>query len=288
MFHMYVLIFSLHVSALGAALSDSNILVLRACLDIASLLFPLHTTPLSRQQISLLLTSALQCLLKRDVSLNRRLYAWLLGTNASGIVDSHTDADSKSTDTRTSKAYFITYVQKSFLLSVSDLLEQALAWVTVGDKNSCVLPYRILRVLLEKDEVADSVPLLLSNVTSCLKDQMELLRGAGSGQTGFARQFVSGFEIVQVGGGGGGGRKGGKKALLRSEVLSCALQLLVAMEEEVWKWMEKLLVDSLHSAIREEKEEKEEEEEKEKKSLTDVLALVEFTVDVLPLVCVCV
>ena len=202
-------------------------------------------------------------------------------------MDAHTD--STPTDTHTSESYFVTHVRQPFTLSVRALLEEALAGVSAGDKASCVLPYRILRVLLDKAEVADSISSLLTDITGCLKDQLELLGGTGSSQTGLMRQSTSGDEAggMRGGGGGGGGgawKKAGKKGQLKSELVYSALQLLVAMEgERLWGWMRELLARSLQGAAPEE-EERKEEAGRARRYLSEALTLVQFTVDALPLV----
>jgi hypothetical protein len=70
----------LQVSALCGALQDKSVLVSRATLDVILALFPLHRPFLPPSDLILLLSSALLTLLRRDMSLNRRLYSWLLGT----------------------------------------------------------------------------------------------------------------------------------------------------------------------------------------------------------------
>lgn len=74
----------MQVSALKACLEDSAVLVQRNTLDILSIAFPFHDSQLTRADQSEVISSALLVLLRRDMSLNRRLYAWLLGVTAAG------------------------------------------------------------------------------------------------------------------------------------------------------------------------------------------------------------
>ena len=78
---------TLQVCALCSALQDKNVLICRATLDVILTLFPLHRPFLLPSDIVLILSAALETLLRRDMSLNRRLYSWLLGTQVHG--DNH-------------------------------------------------------------------------------------------------------------------------------------------------------------------------------------------------------
>ncbi|KAJ2697412.1 hypothetical protein FB645_005930 [Coemansia sp. IMI 203386] len=88
---------SLMARALAATLTDSKTLVLRAALDLVMTRFPLRTNVFDQRDLTLLLKHAAEVVLKKDMSLNRRLYTWLLGP-------SETDAEQTS--------YFAQYAQK--------------------------------------------------------------------------------------------------------------------------------------------------------------------------------
>lgn len=68
------------MSGLCACLNDPVILVQRNTLEFLLLGFPMHTNFLSKDDQIKLVTNALNTILRRDMSLNRRLYSWLLGT----------------------------------------------------------------------------------------------------------------------------------------------------------------------------------------------------------------
>lgn len=74
------------MQALKACLEDSAVLVQRNTLDVLSTAFPFHSSPLTKQDQAAIIQSALLVLLRRDMSLNRRLYGWLLGVTTTGIV----------------------------------------------------------------------------------------------------------------------------------------------------------------------------------------------------------
>lgn len=247
---------SLQVSSLSAALSDSSTLVLRATLDITSLLFPFHTSSLTLTQNSLLLSSALKCLLKRDVSLNRRLYSWLLGTT---VTNTHADTQKDTSN----KDYFATHVQEAFTGSVVSLLTEA---VDCEDRTSSLVPYRILRTLLDRHEFGNCISSQLCNITACLKEQIDILGTARSSKKGTRFDYRDGRS-------NGEGKKSSKKLQLKNELVHSGVQLLLAIkEEQLWKWMEEELIEGVHRAV--------EDDHK----LNDTLSLVQFTIELLPLV----
>ncbi|KAJ2745082.1 hypothetical protein GGI20_002456 [Coemansia sp. BCRC 34301] len=74
---------ALMARALAATLTDSRTLVLRAVLDLVMTRFPLRTTVFKAKDVVLVMKHAAQVVLKKDMSLNRRLYTWLLGAGES-------------------------------------------------------------------------------------------------------------------------------------------------------------------------------------------------------------
>ena len=75
--------FFIQVSSLCSGLQDSSVLVQRSMLDFLLVAFPMHTGQLTKADLGRVVEAALNVVLRRDMSLNRRLYAWLLGTNTS-------------------------------------------------------------------------------------------------------------------------------------------------------------------------------------------------------------
>ena len=73
------------MSSLKSCLEDSAVLVQRNTLDILSAAFPYHASPHTRSDQTAVIESAILVLLRRDMSLNRRLYAWLLGVTTAGM-----------------------------------------------------------------------------------------------------------------------------------------------------------------------------------------------------------
>ena len=72
------------MEALCLSLEDSSVLVQRGALDLLLLGFPLHQSQFTKPDLIKVLTSAVKVVLRRDMSLNRRLYALLLGMDSNG------------------------------------------------------------------------------------------------------------------------------------------------------------------------------------------------------------
>ena len=74
----------LMIRAFAAALEDENLLVRRAALDILLQNIRINSFTVQKAQKddrAILMRAATGVVLRRDLSLNRRLYTWLLGTD---------------------------------------------------------------------------------------------------------------------------------------------------------------------------------------------------------------
>lgn len=70
------------IRAFAAALEDENLLVRRGALDILLQSMRMDSTAIKNAQpedCAILMRAATSVVLRRDLSLNRRLYTWLLG-----------------------------------------------------------------------------------------------------------------------------------------------------------------------------------------------------------------
>ena len=56
----------------------------RHALELLLTGFPMHNSQLTRPDMVKIANATIKVVLRRDMSLNRRLYAWLLGTDANG------------------------------------------------------------------------------------------------------------------------------------------------------------------------------------------------------------
>lgn len=155
----------LMVKSLCASLLDSNVLVQRNNLEIVLFFFPFYTCldpnertiSLDRADIVHLLSAATQTLLRRDMSLNRRLYAWLLGSDIKGnTIVPETDISNSYQDP---SSYFFEKFSKDLLVeSLAQILHQKLMEMDVEERHHAYLkPFRILVSLLDKPEIGPQV-----------------------------------------------------------------------------------------------------------------------------------
>ncbi|XP_018337342.1 PREDICTED: protein dopey-1 homolog isoform X1 [Trachymyrmex septentrionalis] len=142
------------ISALCAGVQDTSVLVQRSALDFLLIGFPMHNSQLTHPDMILLIKAALVTILRRDMSLNRRLFAWLLGTEVStSILKKKNHA---ITDTKESVTYFDMYSKEMLVEAIKYLLKE------VCEENSQDLkPYRILVSLLDKVDIG---PIILDDI----------------------------------------------------------------------------------------------------------------------------
>jgi hypothetical protein len=154
----------LMMSGLCACLNDAVILVQRNTLEFLLLGFPLHTALLPQSDVIKLVTNSLNTILRRDMSLNRRLYSWLLGTevlNANrNLMETDLNesislnSDSDSSKSSNAVSYFEHY-SKPILIKA--LRITFLNSIPTADLR----PYKILLSLLDKVEIG---PVVLDSI----------------------------------------------------------------------------------------------------------------------------
>lgn len=122
------------VNGICSSLLDDNVLVQRAILDLLISAFPLHTKLLLKQDLVSIITAALTVLLRRDISLNRRLFSWFRNS-----LDSNPAKPSRKGDHYFDK-YSKTLVSQAFVLCLTVSFN--------GVVCNSVLPAQILYLLL--------------------------------------------------------------------------------------------------------------------------------------------
>lgn len=157
--------YQLMVRALCASLVDANVLVQRNNLEIILFFFPFYTCldpderaiPLLRRDIVHILSAATQTLLRRDMSLNRRLYAWLLGSDIKGNTIVPKSEISSSYEDQCS--YFFDKYSKDLLVeALAEILHQKFLNSDLEERHHEYLkPFRILVSLLDKPEIGPQV-----------------------------------------------------------------------------------------------------------------------------------
>lgn len=96
------------VNGVCAALLDPNVLVQRAILDLLLSCFPMHNCQIVKTDMIRIATAAVTVLLRRDISLNRRFFSWLFGSEASV-----SSINSTSSGTRDKKSQSTTQTSSS-------------------------------------------------------------------------------------------------------------------------------------------------------------------------------
>lgn len=163
----YVMGNNLEIMMVGlcACLNDSVILVQRNTLEFLLIGFPLHSVLLSNSDLIKLVTNGLNTILRRDMSLNRRLYAWLLGTEV-------TNKNSESFGAQLNlenDSYFNKYSKLVLIKAIRTTLKISLQSSPVD-----LSPYKILVSLLDKVEIG---PVVLDDILCDVIRTMSLSSG---------------------------------------------------------------------------------------------------------------
>ncbi|KAJ8938330.1 hypothetical protein NQ318_007043 [Aromia moschata] len=142
----------LMVSGLCAAVQDASVLVQRSALDLLMVCFPMQNKQLLYADMVRLVTAALSTILRRDMSLNRRLYSWLLEQEVNNLplVQIEGQLDETITPHHHSVAY--------------DLLNDAIKIILKKCSMETpidVKPYRLLTSLFDKPQIG---PVILDSI----------------------------------------------------------------------------------------------------------------------------
>ncbi|XP_048881412.1 protein dopey-1 isoform X3 [Brienomyrus brachyistius] len=147
----------LMVEAVSTSVQDSSVLVQRSTLDLILFCFPFHMSQATRPDMIRILSAALHVVLRRDMSLNRRLYAWMLGSDNNGARTGPRSSRLSSPEEHASY-YFNTFSK--------DMLVQAMVGILQGkarggEEESVLMhdlkPFRILISLLDKPELGPAI-----------------------------------------------------------------------------------------------------------------------------------
>lgn len=144
------------VRCFAAGLQDSQMLVQRGFLDLLVTHLPLHS-PVFRQHVRskdmvLITTAAATCVLRRDMSLNRRLWSWFLGPDPSAT-DAEDGAPLSPTDSRGNASHKqALYFQKYGAASLEKSIMSMLSTQSSNPANRA-RPFRISLSLMDRWEV---------------------------------------------------------------------------------------------------------------------------------------
>uniref|UniRef100_U3JJ56 DOP1 leucine zipper like protein A n=1 Tax=Ficedula albicollis TaxID=59894 RepID=U3JJ56_FICAL len=136
----------LMVEAVSTSVQDTSVLVQRSTLDLILFCFPFHMSQATRPDMIRILSAALHVVLRRDMSLNRRLYAWLLGPRSTR----HSNPEEHAT------YYFNTFSKEMLVQAMVGILQ-----INGQGEESTLMqdlkPFRILISLLDKPELGPAI-----------------------------------------------------------------------------------------------------------------------------------
>ncbi|CAN0294004.1 unnamed protein product [Lampetra planeri] len=182
----------LMVEAVCACVQDSSVLVQRSTLDLLLFCFPFHHSQVrilsshldavTKLDTVRLLSAVLHVVLRRDMSLNRRLYAWLLGFDNNGTALGPRMARDESREEHGAR-YFSTYSRELLVQAMVGILKGR-GGGGCGEEGGSVSPdlrpFRILLSLLDKPEIGPAIlEEVLVEVFRALHGQCEMELGTG-------------------------------------------------------------------------------------------------------------
>ncbi|KAH3759450.1 Protein dopey [Pelomyxa schiedti] len=127
---------TLVLQALVQSLRSDKILVQRETLELICTHFKLDSQLFVEPTLHILIAAALQLVIRREVSLNRRLYNWLLGIEKGA----QSDPD-----------FFVKYSKASTLMAIKELFNSSLQNPT--SESQLLQPIRVIECLVDKDEI---------------------------------------------------------------------------------------------------------------------------------------
>uniref|UniRef100_A0A1A7XN10 Dopey family member 2 n=1 Tax=Iconisemion striatum TaxID=60296 RepID=A0A1A7XN10_9TELE len=255
------------------SLQDSNVLVQRNMLEVLLYFFPLATclnpaeqsVALRVEELITVVSAALLTLLRRDMSLNRRLYAWLLGTDIKGGMVAPHPTLSTTIEDHTS-FYFNTYSKDFLVKALNNILKQKEADVDPESVIRYLKPFRIIISLLDKPEIGPPV-------LSCVL--LEVVRAFHS----YCRETLE--EENNAGLLGNQLSSKIKENKNASEIIKTVNMLVSSMNSEyLWEYMTQCFCSSLSKKA---DSPSEEDHDHPAPSVKEMSNLIIFLLDVLPL-----
>ncbi|KAF7663060.1 hypothetical protein LDENG_00219490 [Lucifuga dentata] len=260
------------------SLQDSNVLVQRNMLEILLYFFPFASCldpaeasiPISAEDIVTVVSAASLTLLRRDMSLNRRLYAWLQGTDikGGGMVAPHLTL-STTIEEHTSY-YFNTYSRDFLVQALINILKQKDMENDPENVIGYLRPFRIISSLLDKPEIG---PVVLSSVL------LEVVRAFYS----YCREMLGEETIASSGLTGNQLASKIKENKNASEIIKTVNMLVSSMNSEyLWDYVTRRFCTTL-SAKDDPPTPPRQDHSHAAPSVTEMSNLIIFLLDVIPL-----
>ncbi|XP_068185047.1 protein dopey-2 isoform X2 [Antennarius striatus] len=265
------------LKAVSLSLQDSNVLVQRNMLEILLYFFPFAECldpveaiiAMSVEDMISLVSAALLSLLRRDMSLNRRLYAWFLGTDIKGGVVAPHPTYSTTTEEHTS-FYFNTYSRDCLVQALISILKQKGSDSDPENVIGYLRPFRIIISLLDKPEIGPVVlgSVLLEIIRAFHRYCLEML-----GEEFITSSGLSSHQLASQ-------LKENKNA---SEIIKTVNMLVSALDSEyLWEYMTRRFCASLSDKDDPPKP-SQQDRSHSAPSVTEMSNLIIFLLDILPL-----
>ncbi|KAF3843169.1 hypothetical protein F7725_002018 [Dissostichus mawsoni] len=224
---------------------------------------------LSQEEMTAVVSAASLTLLRRDMSLNRRLYAWLLGTDKKGAMVAPHPTLSATTEEHTT-FYFNTYSRDILVQALINILKQKDVESDPENVIGHLKPFRIIISLLDKPEIG---PVVLNSVL------LEVVRAFYS----YCREMVGEESITSSGLAGNQLASRIKENKNASEIIKTVNMLVSTMNSEyLWEYMTQRFCTSLGDKD-DPPTPPQQERTQPAPSVTEMSTLIIFLLDVLPL-----
>ncbi|XP_030199434.1 LOW QUALITY PROTEIN: protein dopey-2 [Gadus morhua] len=218
------------VKSVCLALQDSNVLVQRNMLEILLHFFPFDecldeeksSVNMSREDMVTVVSAATLTLLRRDMSLNRRLYTWLLGTDTKRGRSSSSSSTQPISSEDQEDLYFPLHSRDLLIQALVNILKQKDIQRDPETLMNYLRPFRVIVSLLDKPEIGPVVisSLLLEVVRSFYSYCREMI-----GEDSLSGSGLAGNQLTSK-------MKENKNA---SEIIK-AVNLLVSSMDSVFLW----------------------------------------------------
>jgi hypothetical protein len=152
------------IRSYAAGLSDDQLLIQRGYLDLLVTHLPLHSKVLQTKakggDLELLLRAAVGVTVRRDMSLNRRLWSWLLGPEPPASAEHEGGLESPTSTSNQTHGFFSSRTNYFEEFGLQPLTRALLAMIksdTEGNPAERARPYRICLSLMDRWEIGGLV-----------------------------------------------------------------------------------------------------------------------------------
>ncbi|KAK3383776.1 Dopey, N-terminal-domain-containing protein [Lasiosphaeria ovina] len=237
------------VRCFAAGLADDQLLIQRGYLDLLVTHLPLHSKVLQRRakagDLELLLRAASGVTTRRDMSLNRRLWTWLLGPEPAASGETESGLESPSSPSSHAHGFLVSRTSYFEEFGLQPLTKALLAMIkSSSDSNPAerARPYRVCLSLMDRWEIGG---LVVPEVFLPIVDSVRDFKARAENKSDFAEVLRSASVFFD----------GVESGLIYSEILTLVAQAVSPGDISVADRVGKLnLVDFIltHFKVREE------------------------------------